>query len=189
MRLKNTSKLQQTRLMSRRYTEGNDGAFAEIHDTTNRFETNLRNNMSPNNPNRGFLLLLGVPLMLLMLSDPILLLSVVTCGFGLRYFNQIPRSQLQEWDRKYLEQFGEYYPLIVIGLPVGLVFMMFPPLGFVFGSILLTIWLNRGGGMLNRSNYQPSQNYTDKVQQLDKRVSGFFDNLKKNADKFFGNKK
>merc|ERR1719474_1376856 len=101
MRLKNTSKLTQWRLMSRRYTEGNDGAFSEIHATTNRFETNLRNNMSPNNPNRGFLLLLGVPLMLLMLSDPALLLAVTTCGIGLRYFNQIPRSRLSEWDRKY----------------------------------------------------------------------------------------
>jgi len=188
-RLAISSKVRQRRLMSRRYTEGHDGAFTEIHATTTRFETNLRNNMSPNNPNRGFLLLLGVPLMLLMLSDPILLLSVTACGFGFRYFNQIPKSQLQEWDRRYLEQFGEYYALVVLGLPLGAVFMIFPPMGFIFGSILLTIWINRGSGVLNSSNYQPSQSYTDKVQNLDQRVSSFFDNLKKNADQFFGNKK
>merc|ERR1719357_2218718 len=116
------SRLTQVRAMSRRYTEGKDGAFAEIHAATTVFETSLRENMSPKNPNRGFLMLVSVPVMLLMLSDPGLLCACVAIGFGLRYYNQVPRSQLQDWDTKFLNKFGEYYPLIVIGIPLGLVF-------------------------------------------------------------------
>merc|ERR1719464_641750 len=108
---------------------------------------------------------------MILLSDPALLLSLLMIGMGFRVFNQFPRSQLEEYDKKYRALYGEYYAMIIIGIPTGLLFFLNPPFALLMFSVYLSIWVNRSMGHTMQSPFEGNQKWQQKQQHLDTKVS------------------